>query len=343
MSAQQTIEGALLLQEINERGYAEFEHGISADEIDVVINRYADFTLSYPNPEPDTMARMLPDHPSPLDIVNDKYFDNLDNFSTGKWMAHNLDVLKRENDNQNQWHKYRTNVENIGKPDGYSNRIYQQEALRLSRGIILDPPEDPKEFFHFTPMWFAKMARNHEEYNWGSIPPEVSSLKSAFGSIHKKAANLIIKICSLIEETHPEIRKIVTPESLNSSPVRLLFYHPSAKEQLGAGHYDKGICTLQLAESHQGLRIAVNDHSPLLNVIRDADKAAFFACISLKEQLGEDTPFQPAWHDIIKMKELNQGRHIPDKAKEICGRYALIFFVNGVNFRNIDKSLTHSR
>ncbi len=339
---QQTLEGAWLLQEIGERGYAELRHGIPDEQIEEVVNRYADFTLNHPDPQPETMDAMLPSFPTPKDSSNAKLYDKDGFFLWDEWMSKQLDELERSKDVQKEWHKYRTNVNGVGKPDGYTNRSFQEQALKLSRGLII-PPEDPKEYFHFSMRHHVGMVQNHRDYGWGSIPPEVIELGRAFRPIHQKAAQLIIKVAALIEETHPGIRDFFDAPSLATSPVRLLFYHPSESNQLGAGHYDKGALTIQIAESHEGLRVAPNDKAQLMPIVRAEDMAVVFPGYSLRETVGENTPFQPGWHDIIRIDRLNQGRSVPPKAIEVCARYALIFFANGKNFVTPDKTLMHTR
>lgn len=341
MSTQKTLEGAWLLGEIQQRGYAEFEHGIPSETIDNLVSCYADFTLSHPDPEFETMDAMIPSSPSEEDAQNPAYYDKDGVFLMNKWLAKQLDELDRGRDKQKAWHKYRTNVVGIGKPDGYSNRSFAAEAVNVVRGSVVI--EDPKEFYHFTPVHYGNMARAHQEYDWGHIPPEVATLNTAFEEVHARASQLMTRICALVEEVHPEVSQIITPESLKTSPVRLLFYHPSNSEQLGAGHYDKSFSTLQIAESHEGLRLATKASQPLEGVVREANKAVFFPGRGGLNLIDKNTPFKPGWHDIIKVDRLNPGRHIPLSATEVCARYAVIFFANGANFVNPDKALMHSR
>lgn len=129
--------------------------------------------------------------------------------------------------------------------------------------------------------------KNHREYNWGSIPPEVTTLEQAFAPIHQKASRLIIRVAEIIEETHPGIRDFFDTRSLAGSPIRLLFYHPSDSEQLGAAHYDKSSLTIQIAESHEGLRVAPNKASELQFVIRDGSKAVVFRDVVFEKTLAK--------------------------------------------------------
>lgn len=320
---QLSFEAVWLTEEIKKRGYAEFKHNIHNEEVERLIDAYADFTLVHPDPNASTMDAMLPDDQDPDSI------------------SHKLDDIDRSKDSQTEWHKYRTNAVGVGKPYGYTNRSFQETALRQARGLVI-PPEDPKEFYHYTPGHYAAIAANHAAYGWGQIPPEVGELNSAFAPIHHKASQLITRVCSIIEEVHPEINKVITPKSLLQSPVRLLFYHPSNKDYLGAAHYDKAAMTLQLAESHRGLRVAPSDESLLEPVVRGAEQAAFFPGLDLRNHLAR-TALQPGWHDIVVSGELNNRRFVPDRAKEVCARWALIFFANSQGFIPPEKSATHTR
>lgn len=322
IQTQLSTEGERLRSEISARGYYEMQHDISSDEVEQLISAYADFTLAHPDPMPETMHAMLPT-------------SNVD-------LEKRLDELDRSRDTQKEWHKYRTNIAGIGKPDGYTNRSFQEYALKSTRGSVI-PPEDPKEFFHFTSRLHVAMARNHQEYGWGAIPPEVFYLESAFRPIHTKASKLILKVAGLIEETNPEIRNFFDVASLAGSPVRLLFYHPDSSMQLGAGHYDKSSLTIQIAESHEGLRVAPDSERDLEPVVRESDTVVVFAGRSFQQKLPADTIFQPGWHDIVKVNQLNHGRNVPSRAAEVCARWALIFFANGSDFVNPDKATTHSR
>ncbi len=324
---QATFEGGLLLNEICERGYYELRHGMSDDMIESAVQAYADFTADFPDPEPETVCAVLPN-----EIV-------IEPDGTNK----QLDDLDRTQDTQPSWHKYRTNVKGVGKPDGYTNRELQVASLREIHDITIK--DDPKEYFHFTPRWLPAVRRAHQQFSWGAVPQELADLDNAFTPIHRQAAAIITNVAALIEEVHPDISKFFDRKSLSGSPVRLLFYHPSGQDEdmLGAGHYDKSSLTVQIAESHQGLRVARDNTSDLELLERHPDTAVLFPGTSLRENFGEDTPFQPGWHDIIRTNAANPGRTIPKNASDVCARWAMIFFANGSGFKNPDKSAMHRR
>jgi len=112
-------EAAMLQHDIQQRGYAVFEHGIPNGMIDDVIEAYFSFTLAHPDPEPATMNAMLPTN-MPENTIK-----------------FNLDDLSYANDAQTDWHKYRTNTPSFGKPNGYANRSFQVEVIRDLRDVQL--------------------------------------------------------------------------------------------------------------------------------------------------------------------------------------------------------------
>jgi hypothetical protein len=308
-------------EEIAKRGYAEFEHGITSDEMHGAVEAYARFTLNHPDPHIATMDAMLED-----EILNP---------SEAKI---NLDNLVRSRDTQAEWHKYRTNTHGIGKPDGYTNRSFQVSALRRARGIIID--DDPKEYYHHTPVHMAKIQSLHAENGWGNIPPEVLAVDSAFAALHSKATALMTKVLGLVEGYHPEVAKLVTPESLASSPVRGLFYHPSNGKVLAGKHFDKSLATAQLGESHTGLQVFNPSTQKLELVLRGPDTAAFFAGDGFRDQL-DSKYFIRAPHNVIATDQPNPGQSIPPIAAEMCSRWAFVYFANTVNFVPPPKSAMH--
>ncbi len=325
----QTIDGAGLRYELQERGYAELEHGIQPEQIDNLAVSYFDFTAAFPDPDPETIDAMLPETPA--------------NLSDSNW----LDELNRSQDQQTEWHKYRTNTDDPIKPNGYTNRFALQAALRRTRGVFIG--EDPKEYYHWMPGHHSDIAAQHRLYDWGPIPPDVTRLTMAFGPIHKQATALIMKVCAEIEDQHPGIRSIMTPQGLKASPLRFLGYRKTEAEYLGAGHYDKSDITLQIAESHEGLMVAPEKHQQAEHVLRDATKAVVFMGKNLTHPEGgryPDSPYHPGWHGIKRLETANQGRRpLPLSAQEKFSRWALIFFANSDPSQRmiLGKADTHNR
>lgn len=319
---QRTLESLRIEEEMLARGYAEIDHEIDSGRIEELVECYADFTLHLPDPDPETMDAMLPKED----------------------VAGNLDNLTRQADTQKEWHKYRTNAEGEYKPNGYTNRTYQASALQRSRGISIE--EDGKEYYHFVPSHYSRVAQNHRNNSWGIVPKEVKALDTAFAGIHTAAVSAVETAVEKIEEAYPGVGMQVTEASLANSPLRLLFYHPGITEsgQMAGGHYDKSLLTLQIAESHLGLRVATPQSNELVPVIREANKAALFPGLRIEDHVpDEDEVIAKAWHDVVELEDYNQGRNVPLKALDVCARWSLIFFVNGANQPKNVRELTHNR
>lgn len=329
---QRTVESIILEQDIMARGYHEIEHGISDDQIEDLIQRYTDFTTQLPDPNHATMSALMQPG-TDADVLK-----------------HTLDDLLYANDTQESWHKYRTNVPGIGKPDGYTNRDLQVAALASQRGVYMQ--DDPKEYYHFTPKHRGIVAEHHRRFGWGAVPSQVDKLDTAFGAIHYRASQLMMRVCSYIEEIHPEIRNVVTKQGMLGSPVRLLFYHPGSSTELAAGHYDKSVLTAQLAESHLGLEVATTKDEPLQPIIRPAQKGVVFVSNTLSAKPSDknprgghfpNSPLRPAWHKVGTSTTANEGRFIPVEAAAVCARWSLIFFVNEHDYIDPGKTAMHTR
>ncbi len=313
---QLTFEGSVLLGDISSQGFSLVDHGIHPDEIDGLMEAYAKFTDNLPDPELETMNNMM------VDVTN-------------------LDRLDYHQDNQVEWHKYRTNHTQFAKPGGYTNRSLQVAALhKFDRDVLPNGErieDDPKEFYHFHPNSFRKIEKTHEQFDWGKIPPEVSTLHMRFSTIHRLAREAIINTLTIAEQTHPELTsKYARAQDLDNSPLRLLFYHPGQGDYLAAGHYDKSSFTMQIAESHMGLRAQNPQTHTMEAVRRPANKGVVFPGF-LWTQMYPDSELSPAWHDVVNINELNDARSLHGRN---CARWALIWFTNSEAFNLPQKTET---
>lgn len=316
---QLTIEGCILREEMAQNGYALLDSPIGVDVVEALISAYADFTDNLPDPEIETMDRMISD-------------------------ATDLDALDYSQDKQPIWHKYRTNHPQYAKPGGYANRSLQIATLRSSGrdtqpdGQLIE--DDPKEYFHFHTDGLVKMQSLHSELDWGSIPPEVITLQSRFATIHRLALESVIKVMRLLEEDHQDLLKIYgQPRDLYGSPIRLIFYHKDQGPVLAGGHFDKSSLTQQIAESHVGLRVR-NPHTKEMEYVRRSpNKSVLFPGVLLPKMFP-DTELTPAWHDVTNNDELNEGRNIVRGRN--CARWALIWFSNVQGLEVPRKQDTHT-
>jgi hypothetical protein len=340
--SQLSMEAAQAHEKLVNEGYLLIPHKIPAEAIDEGMAEYAAFTDGLPDPSLDTMARM---------IIN----------------PDNLDELDFSQDQESEWHKYRTNHPQFAKPGGYTNRSLQTAALRYSErfvtdkntGLLVPPEDDPKEYYHFHPnaISLPRMEEMRERYGWSPIPPEVLKLHAKFSNIHALARQAIIRVFAQLEELYPELTsQFATQEDLFGSPIRILQYHPGQGDLLAGGHTDKGLATIQIAESHVGFRMrepsnTVEDaaerykadplHDPDMELIRRSeDQGVFFISEAFRNEAAyPDTELTPLWHDVVNIDELNEKRAIHGKN---CARWAIIFFTNSPKAGLVTKNRTHT-
>jgi isopenicillin N synthase-like dioxygenase len=113
--------------------------------------------------------------------------------------------------------------------------------------------------------------------------------------------------------------------------LRLLAYERmDPGEFLAKGHYDRGACTLAIAESAPGLRIGKGPED-LKEVVREPNQVPFFPGLTLQESTGPE--LAPSWHDVIQKEE-----HL---LNEKTARWAIVGFLGAWNQRNLSWQETH--
>ncbi|HUD05719.1 MAG TPA: hypothetical protein VMR18_02250 [Candidatus Saccharimonadales bacterium] len=311
----------VLKEDIVGRGYGLVDHDVPPDVIEAAIEAYANFTDNHPNPKDYTMNSMLVDQNA-------------------------LDELDYSQDKQGKkWHKFRTNYPWHAKPDGFTDRSYEVEILRqYGRTVLGDEgsllEDDPKEYYHYHPGSDAILEQRHVDFEWGPIPPEVYELHRQLKEIHEQAVISIEGIFRALESDHPGLLSTrMSHEDLLVSPLRLLFYHPGQGPTLAAPHFDKAGFTMQIAESHIGLRVENPQTENKELVRRSADSGVVFPGL-LWPDFFPQSDMRPAWHDVINLPELNDGRDIRGLN---CARWALIFFANDTKTPVPQKEATHNR
>jgi hypothetical protein len=314
--------GGDLHLEIERFGYAAVEHRVPTEAIDALQEAHADFTDNLPDPEPATLNDMM---------VSTKDLDKLD-FSQ---------------DTQKEWHKYRTNTPQVAKPDGYTNRFYQASVLQQFERPIFDKKtelwvpaqEDPKEFFHYTPHMREIMQQRHEQHNWGPIPPEVQRLTSRMHTVHYLARQALGRVFANLETTHPELSRYVSPKDLEISPLRNLLYYKGQNNELAGAHHDRGIFTMQIADSHRGLRIRDPETGEMTLIETPPEVSPVFPALKWKKAFP-DSELRSLWHDVTDEPVACVDRHLHGRN---IARWALIFFVNSRSIRDsTNKTATHS-
>ena len=330
---QLTFEGSRLHEDVLNQGFALVSHDIPSEAIDELVAAYAAFTDGLPDPSLELMSRMLPDEADP------------------EKLGHLLDELDQSQDTGGEWHKYRTNhlLPPYHKPGGYTNRSLATEALLAVRGVRLK--DDPKEYYHYHPQAYGALRAMHRDRGWGPIPPEVGALHGKFQVVRQMASTAIWRISRELEENHPELcDRMMTPRNVEFSPMRLIFYHPGQGPMLAGGHYDKSLNTLQIAESHEGLRVRdpsradepwdgpAEDDPRMQLLVRPPDQGVFFqGKLWTAPDAFPHSPHQPGWHDVVNLPTPNEGRILHGRN---CARWSLIWFTRSE--ATISKAEAHS-
>lgn len=113
--------------------------------------------------------------------------------------------------------------------------------------------------------------------------------------------------------------------------LRLLAYERMEPgDFLAKGHYDRGTCTIAIAESAPGLRIGTTPEN-VRPVEHHPDYALFFPGLTMKDYTSE--AFPPSWHEVIQQEE-----HL---LNEKTARWAIVLFAGAWGQRNMTWQEAH--
>lgn len=174
---------------------------------------------------------------------------------------------------------------------------------------------DNKEYFHYNLYaedFFKEMPESQNI-------PEVKKFFDVARRIYDEASKTLSKTLTVLEERHPGIyNKFFHKDKHPFFYLRFLKYDISGKGKfLARAHYDRGECTLALAESAPGLRIGRNEET-LKEVNRVDNTVLFMPALRFSEVVPGD--FYPAWHDVIQKSD--------DVYSESAARWAIVFFAD---------------
>jgi isopenicillin N synthase-like dioxygenase len=172
---------------------------------------------------------------------------------------------------------------------------------------------DFKEYFHFHP---------DVEEAWGRLAAEEPAIREFFdaaGRIWVEADRAGRETLRLLDAEIPGICDAFFPEEKPTERIlRFLKYDNNREGKfLARAHYDRGGCTLALAESAPGLRIG-KDEETLAPVVHQDHTAVFFAAPHLSQLSGGRV--KAAWHDVVQASD---DVFSPDAA-----RWAVVYFMN---------------
>ncbi len=178
--------------------------------------------------------------------------------------------------------------------------------------------KDFKEYFHYHPdaeVRFADVAAKE---------PKLRAFMDAAGKIFGHAEEAVQGILTELDAEFPGLKgSFVSPTLPLARALRFLKYDAAGKGKfLARAHYDRGGCTLALAESAPGLRIGKDDAS-LTEVVHKDGTALFMPGFHFPEMTDGRIP--AAWHDVVQASE--------DTISEDTARWAIVYFVNAYGRR----------
>jgi isopenicillin N synthase-like dioxygenase len=172
---------------------------------------------------------------------------------------------------------------------------------------------DNREYFHYHALAEERFAEHVARI------PELARLMDAMRPVYDAARETFRETITQFEDQFPGIRDRFFPtDSFPHFYLRFLKYDRlNPGDFLAKGHYDRGTCTLALAESAPGLRMGLNEET-LHPVTHDDGKALFMPGIKFHEVTSADFP--PTWHDVVQQNESG--------FREDIARWAIVFFID---------------
>ncbi len=173
---------------------------------------------------------------------------------------------------------------------------------------------DEKELFQYN-LYFEEFFGSKPEVRY----PEVASFLQSAKNIYTQAALMMQEIIDILEGEFPGIydqffHKNIPPHFY----LRFITYSNFVGGNfLAKGHYDRGGCTLALAESGPGLRIGRTADS-LQDIGHHEKEVLFFPGILFPELTSDE--FVPAWHDVVQKSEY--------AVDDAVARWAIVFFAD---------------
>ena len=225
-----------------------------------------------------------------------------------------LAFLKLPQETKEQF-RFTVDKKRRGAHVGYSRKVQEKGAL------------DNKEYFHYN-LYTEAFTNLPERQN-----PVVETFFKNAHAVYENGARAIGKIMEAFETAFPGIHGKFFPN--NATPnfyLRFLKYDVVGRGNfLAKAHYDRGGCTLALAESAPGLRIGKNQET-LREVEHKENSALFMPAWNLRKVTSDE--FGPAWHDVVQRSG--------DTLNAETARWAIVFFADPMGMDEISVEETHT-
>lgn len=180
---------------------------------------------------------------------------------------------------------------------------------------------DNREYVHYHRLAEERFAEKRRQI------PELDELLRSMKRIHDEAVGTVHQIMLALDERFPGISN-----KIENHYLRFLKYDRAKPgEFLAKGHYDRGSCTLALAESAPGLRMGVDDQH-LKEIVHHEGEALFMP--GLKFSLITSGEFVPTWHDVVQKGD--------DAYSDDIARWAIVLFADAKDMPIITYDEAHT-
>ena len=185
---------------------------------------------------------------------------------------------------------------------------------------------DNKEYFHYNE--FLEELFAEELASCGELAKEFIAKAR---KVYRIAKGKLEEIVGILEREHPGVQeRFFPPGKKPFLYLRFLKYKSNTDRFLAKAHFDRGTCTLALAESAPGLRIGRGPES-LQKVDHQEYSALFFPSATFPEEVSGN--FHPAWHDVKQREGVQYSEEVT--------RWAIVLVADMQDTRNISFEEAH--
>lgn len=188
---------------------------------------------------------------------------------------------------------------------------------------------DFKEYFHYHPDAHARFADDLAR------EPRLATFLQAADELFHDAESVVRAVLKNLDTRYPGVYETFCPQNAPLERIlRFLKYDNRGTEGefLARAHFDRGGCTLAIAESAPGLRIGKGSED--LTLVHHEERHALFFGAPQLEQITRGG-ISPAWHDVVQAP----GQHLSSDAS----RWAVVYFVNAPGHAFPSSIQTHTQ
>jgi hypothetical protein len=176
---------------------------------------------------------------------------------------------------------------------------------------------DNKEYFHYRVVTETLLENVIDKYGENKV---ITDFLSSAKVVFEAGREMLKNILKVLDAKHPGIyEKLFSDQADKFQVIRFVKYDPEGVGKfLASPHYDRGSCSIAMAESAPGLRAGRTEESLRL-VEREDNTAVFMPALTFHKDINSED-FPPTWHDVVQKKE--------DVIDVGMARWAIIFFAD---------------